>query len=485
MINKTKIKIHPVYILFSIKKFLFLLIIPLIRGFAYYIVNSDLYSWFKGSWIDISVLMVIIGLAITRWYNYNIYLDKTDNQNHLTFVNGIFIQKKTIIPIEKVSFITTKILFYYRIINAINLEVNVCSQNKTFSKVNLILTKKNFNCVMTNCFNQFLIQQDDAKTQNTISLTTTMQTIFLSLIMSNSLAGIIFISTFISTTGKLLGYKLENELYGHLTTFARKLAFGVPPAGMIIAYVLIIGWLIAFFRNLISYLNFKFKKKQNYLKTSIGLLNIENKYINIKNINYVDIIQNLFTKIIGLASVFVDADYTKHKIVVVPTINVKKLQNHINKILNKNINNITHANIRPSKSSVFSYTASPMLSFLFIFFVFNILKNIYPNWIDFLVFILSMMSIICLWLFVIKVINFCSCGLSYQDSCYIIKHSRLFKIYTTIIPKSKVTKIKMKQNIFQKCFGKFDLIIYPCSSHLRIYKLKNLNICDLNKIPIR
>ncbi|MBP0979801.1 MAG: PH domain-containing protein [Oscillospiraceae bacterium] len=482
MKNKNKIKIHPVYILISIKKFLFLLIIPLLRGLTYYIINKNIYSWLKGSWIDITILMIIIFLAVVRWRNFNIYLDEF-NKNKLIISSGIFISKKLVIYKKNISNILIKIPFYYRPIGAIKITIFSFNKDKIQTRNQIILTKKNFEFLKSNYLNYIF---KNKKNINNISMITTLKTAFLSLVMSDSLAGIIFISTFVSTSSKLLGYKLENELYGHFTNITKKLAFGFPPAGAAIAYILIIGWVIAFIRNLIIYINFSFKKHDDKIITYSGILNQQTQYINLNNINYIDIIQNIFTKIINLCSVFINIqDNKKNKknnTVIVPVINKNKLEKNINIIFNKNINNINNLKIKPKKTSFLSYILFPVILFFIIFIVFSYLSKNYKNWSDFLDFIILMSGIMCFWLLIIKIINFLDCGISYQDNNYIIKYSKIFKFHTVIIPDDKISKIKIKQSFFQKYFKKYDILIYSFSNSNKSvsHKIKNINIFDLN-----
>lgn len=479
---KNKIRIHPVYILISIKKFLFLLIIPLIRGLIYYIVNKNIYYWVKGSWIDITVFLVIIFLSIIRWRNFYIYFDNLD-KNKITISNGIYITKKLVIYKRNISYVLIKIPFYYRPIGAIKISIFTLNQDKTQTKNQIILTKKNFEFLKLNYLDY--ISENKYNYNNNISIITTLKTAFLSLIMSNSLAGIIFVSTFISTSGKLLGYKLENEIYGHFTNFTRKLAFGFPPAGVAIAYILIIGWIIAFIRNLIVYINYNFEKKDNYIINYSGILNKQIQYIDLNKINYIDIIQNIFTKIFNLCSVFINISDNKknkkiknNKIVIVPVINKNKLEKNINIIFDKNIDNINNLKCRPEKTSFLSYTMFPVVLFIIIFIIYRYLNISYNNWSDFLSFMILMSGILCLWFLIIKIINFLDCGISYQENNYIIKYSKIFKFHTVVISGDKISKIIIKQNVFQKRFKKCDILIYSFGNTSVSHKIKNINIIN-------
>ncbi len=62
----------------------------------------------------------------------------------------------------------------------------------------------------------------------------------------NTLTGVVFASTLISQSGNLLGKEFEDQLVVKLTDIARVLAFGLPPAAALLAYILLGGWLISF-----------------------------------------------------------------------------------------------------------------------------------------------------------------------------------------------------------------------------------------------
>lgn len=462
-------KIHPIYILHSIKQFIFLLIIPLSRGLIYYTINSNIYAWVKGSWIDIFIFMTILVLSIIRWYNYVISF----NNNIIVISSGIFIKKKFFINKNNIFFVSTHIPFYYKPINAIKVNLYTCDKSKLVANPDIVMSKSNFK------FFESTYLYDIPKIKNhkkNFSFITTLHTVLLSLITSNSFAGIILVSTFISNASKILGSQLEKEIYGRFTFLTKKLAFGFPPAGAAIAYILIIGWFIAFIRNLIIYLNFYCFRKNNILVTSCGLLNSELDFTILEDINYIDIVQNIFTKIMDICSVFIDVPNNKNsKIVVIPAIGVEKLECNINKIFDKNINNLKKSNFTPPLNSIFSYITFPIILFIFIFYFANILIKSYPNWFDFISFMIFMSFIVTLWFLLVKIINFFTCGLSIQNGNYIIKYSVLFKFHTVIIPINKVSKIDFSQNLFQKYAKTCHLNVYSFFNTHSSHKIKNID----------
>lgn len=476
---ETKINICPVYILKGIKKFLFLLIIPLLRGGMYYIVNGDFYFWIKGSWIDISIVMIILGLSIIRWHEYVIYV----NDNYIILKEGILKKKQINIPKKRIYYITVDIPFYYRIINTVKLNCYTFIKNEKYSKIDIIVTKSNFDKLKPHIFNNVDIQKNDIKN---ISFAKTMQTAFLSLVMSNSLAGIVLIATFISTSSKILGYQLEKQLYGPFTAITKKLAFGFSPAGAAIAYILLAGWFVAFVKNLISYINFNLKKSNNKLITSIGLLNNKFEYIDIEKINYIDIVQNIFTKTISICSVFVNIynsrKTSKKLTIIIPSINTRCLTYNINKIFNIHDCNEYGIKIQPSKTSFLSYLIWPIMFFVFTFLICYKLVVIYPHWSEFLYFIVLINSIICFWLLVIKLVDSQTSSISLNENIYHIRYSRMFKFHNVIIKENKISKIVIRQTLIQRHLKKCNVYIYSCSIKPAKHFCKNISILRVKQL---
>lgn len=452
-----KIKMHPVLIFYGIRQFIFLLIIPLLRGLVYYLVNSSIYLWVKGSWIDITTLMVIIWLSVIKWYNYNIYYD--DDKIIISF--GDFINEKILIKRKDISHIFVQMPFYLQLMNALKIKINTFNEVAIPGAKNIILSKNQLNKL--NLINENKIKNNLVNSSN-LSLHSTLYTAVLSLVMSNSFAGVLLASTFISASGKLLGDQFKKEIYGSFTKITKKLAFGFPPAGVAITYILIGGWCIAFIRNLILYTNFSVQKKHNRLIIKSGIININKNYVNLNDVNYIDIVQNLFTKISKLCSVFV---YTKDErdseVVAITAISKTLLDKNINKLFNKNIKNLNKMNFKPKKTSFMSYVYLPICLFCTTSLVLKSLINTYNNWEDFLAFINLMVAIFLGWLTIIKIIDFLTCGFSLQNNNFIIKCSKIFKFHTIIIPVNQTAKIEINQSIIQQYFNTCSVIIHTNS----------------------
>lgn len=134
------------------------------------------------------------------------------------------------------------------------------------------------------------------------------------MITSNSFAGMLLISTFITQVGNLLGEQFSEMIYGTFENVARTLAFGVPPAAFAAACILFFGYLCAFVASLARHANFHVLRRQNMLEIQAGLLTKRTYRIQTEKIGYLDIRRSLITCTLGVYSIFLSTvGYGKFK----------------------------------------------------------------------------------------------------------------------------------------------------------------------------
>ncbi len=100
---------HPIVILQYLWRFVFLLIIPLLRGFLY-ALRGGLLPWLRGAWLDLLVVGCMVTLSWWKWRNFQYYMDETA----FYYTTGIFFQQEFVIPLEKISSFTLLKPFWLR-----------------------------------------------------------------------------------------------------------------------------------------------------------------------------------------------------------------------------------------------------------------------------------------------------------------------------------------------------------------------------------
>ena len=78
---------HPIALLKYTSKNFWLLLIPLVRGL--FALRFDFYSWLRGAYLDVLVLMVIMGLAYAVWRN--VQYETTDEGINIS--KGLFLKE--------------------------------------------------------------------------------------------------------------------------------------------------------------------------------------------------------------------------------------------------------------------------------------------------------------------------------------------------------------------------------------------------------
>lgn len=100
---------HPFSILTFLYRFLFLLIIPLARGFIS-ALTGDIFSWVRGAWFDILIVALIIILAYQKWEHFQYDMDI----NGVYIATGIFFRSEFYIPQDRISTLSVIRPFWLR-----------------------------------------------------------------------------------------------------------------------------------------------------------------------------------------------------------------------------------------------------------------------------------------------------------------------------------------------------------------------------------
>ena len=467
-----KYRCHPIQIIVNIWKLIILLIIPILRG-LFNALTGDLVSWLSGAWVDITIVLVILGAGIIQWYCKAYYADETG----ITLEQGFLKKKISFIPKENILSLVITQKFFLRPFNAIQIRADTLGGSFKNADFNVLLTKKRAE-ILKESLNNSIYQNKNLYRTNLIYV------FFLSLISSNSFAGILIITTFISNLGEALGKELSERIYDTFNLVSQKLAFGIPPAAANIAFLLFIGWSVTFLRNVIKYRNLTVCQKGNYINVKSGIFTINSCDISPKSLICLDIRQTLLTKILGVNSLFVHA------------VGLGKFENDVSALIpgvkNKNTNRAikdlspkfipTKRTLTPNFGAIFRFIADPLYFCIAIPIITIILIWVYPDWKDFLISIAALPTIPALWFLAVRIIDLFTSGISKKNGCYTIRYSQGFYFHTIVLPKDKIAAVKTRQSIFQKMDRRCDVFIYTRSEGVSVHKCRNLLKSDVIKI---
>ncbi len=295
---------HAINILEHTSKFLVLLVFPIIR--AMFISNIGFYSWIKGAWFDLLIILMIIALGFWAWFRYEYCL--ADDGIYLK--KGIIIVKNRYIPYKKISVLSIEKPFYLIPIHAVRVRADTDGGLPTHPDFSITINRSELDAFREKATSPFIHEGEIKR----VYLPKNFYIAILSFIVSNTLTGVLFMSTYISGIGNVLGKEVEEQMKGQLTVIAQKLAFGIPPIAAIIAFILLGGWAVSFILNLIRHLRFSVTRQSGSLYIQSGLVTRREYLLTVKRINLIELRQTFFTKLFGFYSAFVHCNgYGKKK----------------------------------------------------------------------------------------------------------------------------------------------------------------------------
>lgn len=483
---------HPLSIIGYIYRYLFLLLFPLLRGF-FVALQGDLIDWLSGAWFDLATLGVILWLAWLRWRNFKYQM----SINIFYYTTGILYSREITIPMEKICTFSLRQPFWLKPFSLSKVQLDTLAHRP--DKPDLTFY------VHTHEAERLLALRETAshihhsfpdKKAPRVFQPSLWGVLFLCVFTSNSLFGILFLSAFISQAGKLLGRQLSSlfveglestakglsELLPSLTSnlTAGMIALQIPPVAAGVALILLLGWLVAFLRNLLHSKNLEVERSGSLLWVRCGVIEKKTDCINTSDICYVDIRQSLFTKLFRLYSVFIDAiGYGKDRFGVTAVIPFERwpaTRFRLEFLLPEY--KPSPRTLKPNPSAIFKFIleplgacgAVPIAAFLGCWLL--------PSWSPLIRFAGWMGMLPALWFLGVRLIDFRTSGLSRQGNLFTLRYSNKYYLHTVVISKTQISRLDLRQSILQRPSGKCDVLIYSRAEGIRRHHLRNLDLKD-------
>lgn len=465
-----KMRAHPIVILENLTRNLLFLLIPGIKV-ALYVLFDNIF-W-KSILVNALVIDIFLFIFLTLYAFGSWYFKKIEIEGKkVTVTSGVFIKIKKEFSIKSISTVKLSRTVLSRLTGSCLFSVTTRAALFRLSKVDIKLSEKNAKQIA-----------DKLIIQNTDTLKKYYKPGFgyiavLSAITSSSLSGILFVASFFSNTGKILGKSFENNVYTGLSELSNDLAFGLPPVAAMVAYVLILGWLIGFLLNLSRYKDFSLVRDDSFVTSEIGLFTKIKYYISVKKVSAVTIKQNLITLVLSVCSGYLYADgYGKGKNEKSVLIPAERLSRSL-RILEMLIPEIALKGVclKPKKSAVLRFINPSVILNVAIVAVGVLLKCWFPLSADLIDFMVVILLIPGAALLLISVTALFKTGL-YADGDILCVAARkpLFSIVWSAVPLWAVTKIRIKRSPISRLFGNCDVLVYTRNKQEKRYVIRSVS----------
>lgn len=472
---------HPLYILYSLWRYLFILLLPLLRGLYYVVINSftltggfslavNISYWLRGAWVDVLSVLAFLSVGILLWATFIIEV----SADGLRVRRGIFRRESTFLPTSKFTCITTVAPLRLRLFRAVELRLD--TPGGTLAQADLVVMLRRRDCA--HILSTLQTPAPEGTPGHTRTYTPKSRYVFvLAMITSNSFAGMVLLSTLITQVGSILGEQFSEMIYGTFENVARTLAFGVPPAAFAMASILVFGYLCAFMASLFRHANFHVLRRKNLLEVRAGLLTRRSYRIAADRIGYLDIRRSLLTCILGVYSIFLSTvGYGKFRddvSALIPCVRKKQLERSLRLLLPEY--KFSQRQVAPHRlRSAFRYTWRALGLLLLVVLVRAVLEALFPSWVELIDWVSFMAGVPLVWLLVVKVIDLFTAGLSYHEGCYTLRYSKGFSLHAVVIRPERIAKIHIGQSPFQRRTGRCDVYLYSYSEGRQRHHLRDL-----------
>lgn len=452
---------HPIKIVKLATKNFWLLLIPLVRGLA--ALRWDFYTWVSGAWFDILIILLIGWAAYLRWYFT--WYETSGSSIHLK--TGVFLKAEFNVPYSSVCAAAAERKFFFRPLKAVNLYLDTNSGSKRHADIQITVNRQDYKALFklishkhTNC-----IKASYSPSKINLAL--------FSFLFSSTLSGVIFIVTLIIESSKIFGNSIQDTLLTAITDVSRWLTFGLPPLAVGISLALTAGWVFTFISSLLRHLGFRIERINKIITIHNGFFTKHHYYINSDKINYVDLRQNLLTKLFSVMSVHVGCSgygKAKNEIPVFVPITTESQVFSSLQLLLPNLS-VIPGGIKPRWNYFFRFIWLPFFTMLGIPFVIYGLSRLFPLWNSMILFIGIMSEIPVIWLLIAKVVNFYTTRISYSDKNLCLKYSSHYAFHTIIVPKNRISKILIKQSLLQIPSRSCDVRIYTTSEFTKYHNI--------------
>lgn len=467
---------HPLTIFANLWRVFYLIIIPVLRGFIV-ALQGDLANWVQGAWIDILVFLVMILLAVWRWWVVVYSYDDAE----FVLDSGWLVRNQIRLPWQNITTISVIESFYLRPFRAVRLRADTIGGSAGKPDFTLLVQKAEAQQVLQR------LRHTDSGERSWEYVPKNSSILALAVLTSNSFAGILFIAAFISQSGRLLGNEFNEFSYMIIGTFeeaVRMLAFGVPPAAAAIAYMLLAGWFIGFLLTLFRYKNFAVCLNHNTLDIGGGIFTNRDYCIRSTDVNFIDIRQSIVTKLLNLYSLYISVvGYAKQRddiSCVIPT------ENHRAFTLTRErlfpALSPTDRQIRPRYTAILRFIGVGLSWCIGIPLGMVVLIWLFPSWKSFILFVGLMSMVPALFFLVVRIVDFATGGIAKTGSNYTLRYSKGFYLHTVVIPLDKVVGIELRQSPIQQFTPNCDLIISTRAEKRYTHLCRNLDKAALQAL---
>lgn len=252
---KREFRAHPLMILNLLKPFLFVLVIPVLKGLIQYILYRRISGVIQ---LGIAVFAAISAIAALRWRCFKMTVD----EDIIAIDKGVLAKTHAVIPIPKISSVRTAQNPLDTIFRAVTFSINTEAGAKGKADFQFKLSVRDSRTVSR------LLYGDEQRQEIKFSI---YKVALLAATTSSAVTGLIIGVPVINRAGDLLGLALSRMLLDEINNVSSGVGKYFPPIINTVTLIFIFGYSVAFVYSFLRLLNFRVFLGKTRLEINSGV----------------------------------------------------------------------------------------------------------------------------------------------------------------------------------------------------------------------
>lgn len=462
-------RVHPYTMWEKMSRFSFLLLIPLTEPLLSR--PQDIPSLLSSMGMNLFALLLFIlwAAAETRAAGYAFL------RHSIRYKRGFFVHHRGVLPADSVCSVLFKETLIPSLFGAARFYADTPAGNKKHADLALTLSRKKMKQAL----------EEEIYKQNThlVYKARMWRILLMAASWSNPAAGLLLLAPLVNRAGKILGEEINARLYSTVDKTLHLAAWGIPPLAAGLGNLLAAGWAAAMLAQMVRYSNFKVFVSSEYLFIQRGVIARSRQLLRRRAITALSIRQTLVMRLLGLSCCYMHtAQGKKHKgdrSLLFAVQKQKSLEQQMQALFSFPGRPVYLA--APPKRALFSYILIPLLGILFFIFTAFVpwllgqKSRIFP--------LISAFAIaVLLWWLAVRVLAHKTSGLSREGDILLLRSYYKVTLQTMAIPVDMIQQIAIRQNPFQKRYGRCSVDVYLFSESKEVFTVRQLEYAAVRDI---
>lgn len=433
--TEREIRPHPITILKFLSSYLFILILPVVRGILNLRNNTGLSRFFV---LELILLVAIIAIAVAKWHRFRLYV----SDNYIRYTKGLFFRIEATIPKSKISslFLEKKPLLWFIKGAVLRFDTEAGRPSKNDFEMTVHIRDINLLAKLLP-FKGHNYKHYHAPT---------LKIIIMALANTSTTTGLLIAAPIVNNAGKLLGRSLS-DIWVTISSVSSALEFIIPPIASTISIIILVGFMVSFLATVFKCVPFDLYIKGDLITSVSGLISKRRTSFKREAVNNLIIIKSPIMRLLRHSTVKVNvAGYGKRKgeiAVFIPAANRSELAGLIEDFLPSMVTKPVE--LRPPSRSLRRFLTLPLILFLIVPVASIVLSKYFANFKDFVEF-LAFVALIMLGVFWdIRLKKYVQGGIAFGQHIAVLS-SKKFSIVELRCKFEKVGIIRITQTPFDR-----------------------------------